>query len=485
MDAPPALSTRALTSRGYSVTKAELGDDGCAALRRELTVAAVVFDKHAPPPPKFPVFKEGPLRMYMPKCFGLAKFGVPPMDRLASPEPLPRPLKFAAPLREAQAEPVAAFLAAARDPVRRGGIIAVGCGGGKTVMGLYCVAQLGVKTMIVVHKDFLLTQWQERIAQFLPGASVGLVKAKTVDVEGRDIVLASLQSLSMKEYAKELFAGIGFVVVDEVHRTGTEVFSRAFLQFTPTYSLGLSATVKRKDGLTRVFAWHLGDVVYQRERDREEVLVDMIRYDCQDPAYCEELYIGQDRINSAAMVNNLASHAPRTRWMVDHIVELLRREPDRCVLVLGDRKQMLRDLHALLSEASVDSGFYFGGLKPIVLEESARKSVVLATAAIAREGLDIARLNTLFLSLPMTEIQQAVGRILRVEEAHRTCLPMVVDVVDDFSVFARQAKKRRAYYKRCKYSVRESKPDQATAAAAAAALEVAAMLTTCVIEDED
>ena len=81
-------------------------------------------------------------------------------------------------------------------------------------MALSIAVSLGRKTLIVVHKDFLLEQWKERIEQFIPSARVGLIKAKVVDTDDKDIVLASLQSLSMKEYAPETFESFGTLVAD-------------------------------------------------------------------------------------------------------------------------------------------------------------------------------------------------------------------------------------------------------------------------------
>ena len=89
-----------------------------------------------------------------------------------------------------------------------------------------------------------MRQWIERIEQFLPDAKVGKIQAKTIDVEDKDIVICMLQSLSMKEYNKELFKGYGLTIVDECHHISAEVFSRAFFKIVTKYTLGLSATIK-------------------------------------------------------------------------------------------------------------------------------------------------------------------------------------------------------------------------------------------------
>ena len=139
------------------------------------------------------------------------------------------------------------------------------CGFGKTVLALKVIAELKKKTLVIVHKSFLMDQWQERIKQFLPTARVGIIQGETIDTEDKDIVLGMLQSISMKEYPHSLFQEFGLTILDEVHHLSAEVFSRALFKIVTQYMLGLSATMKRKDGLTHVFKMFLGDVIYSKK----------------------------------------------------------------------------------------------------------------------------------------------------------------------------------------------------------------------------
>lgn len=448
--------SKTLSNRGYGILKSTLHESELRALRAELTVQPYAPPGVAmgPPPAKFAVYKESPQRVYVPKAFGLERYGAPDEDMSSDGVPLGPNASFVADLRDNQREPVAAFLDACRDPLRRGGVLSMGCAAGKTVMALYCIAQLGRRAMVVAHKDFLLEQWRERISLFMPGARVGLIKGKVVDVDDCDIILASLQSMSMKDYPMDTFAGIGFLIVDETHRIATEVFSRALLKLSAKYTLGLSATVQRRDGMHKVFLWWLGGVVFSKKRDHEEVSVRMVRFRSSDPEYCSEPRMFGDRLNTAAMVNNICSFQPRTQLIVDLIDEVIAGDQGRRVLVLGDRKAMLRDLHtALTDERGIEAGFYYGGLKQEDLDASAKKQVVLATFAMSSEGLDIPALNCLLLCSPKTEIEQSVGRILRTEAHKRQHKPLIIDIVDDFSVFRGQAAKRRKFYRRFGYDV--------------------------------
>jgi hypothetical protein len=454
--------TTGLSARGYWVMKADLADGEEEALKRECTMAPAqdpgsVAAALGAPPVEFPLWRETATRLYLPKYFGLSRFGAAAAER-STIDPgtlIEPPLRFAGSLRDEQRKPIEAFLEAARDPARMGGILSLPCGFGKTVAALYLVATLGVRAMVVVHKDFLLNQWKERIADFLPDAKIGLVKAKTVDVAGKDVVIASLQSLSMKQYDEGLFAGIGFLIIDECHRVGTEVFSRALHKTNFRYSLGISATVNRKDGMTKAFVAFLGDVLYRGARREDSVVVVQHRFWDEAPEYRREVTIGAiGKPNVSRMINNIAEFAPRIHAVADAIGEMLRREPARKVLVLSDRKQQLTDVRAALAERhGIDSGFYWGGMKRPALAETEAKQVMLATFSYAAEGMDVPGLDTLVLASPKSDIEQSVGRILRLKAADRLVTPLVYDFVDQFSLFERQGMKRAAFYKRFKYPI--------------------------------
>ena len=106
-----------------------------------------------------------------------------------------------------------------------------------------------------------MDQWKERIEFFLPDAK-GKIQGDVVKIDDKDIVIGMLQSISMKDYPDEVFNSFGFVIYDECHHLGAEVFSRSLIKGCK-YTLGLSATPKRADGLTKVFECFLGDTVFQ------------------------------------------------------------------------------------------------------------------------------------------------------------------------------------------------------------------------------
>lgn len=453
------MSDKRLSLQGYSINLASFSPEALAAVKKELTVTPVTMgNSYGPKPASFELWRQGPTRLYVPKFYGLSKFGTEGLrHNIPEGDDLHPDVKFAGSLRKEQMEPVSAFRRAADDPKKMGGILSLPCGCGKTVLALYTVADIRKKTLIVVHKNFLLEQWRKRIEEFLPGARVGLIKAKTLDVENKDIVLASLQSLSMKQYDSKVFEGFGLLIIDEVHHTGAEVFSRALQKTNVRRSLGLSATVKRKDGMSKVFTWYIGDVVFSIKGGNDNVKVVMKRYMDHDPAYSEEPQGYGGALNMSRMINNVTRYPPRTDLVAESVLEVMRRNPSRKSLVLSDRLDHLDEIRKRIESGGngvgVACGMYVGGMKAKDLAESEKKGVILATYNFASEGFDVPGLDTLFMASPKTDIEQSVGRVLRQKASDRKNIPLVIDFVDGFSVFEGQAKKRKAFYAKKKYSI--------------------------------
>jgi superfamily II DNA or RNA helicase len=441
-----------LSSRGYNVLKENLSLDELETMKSELTVAPFVPEDYAQVRPiPFKLYQESATRIYMPKYYGLKKFGEPDVNKLFNGSDID--IEFNGSLRANQEEPVAKYLAAARDPKRMGGIINMYCGGGKTGMAIYIMCVLKTKSLIVCHKDFLLQQWKERIEQFTKGARIGMIKAKTIDVHEKDIILASLQSLSMKTYDEKIFQDIGLVVLDECHHLGAEVFSQALKKVNFRYALGLSATVNRKDGLTKVFKWYLGDLVFKATKRQDELNVNFLDFYDPNPIYSLEVKGYNNKLNVSKMINNICDYEPRADFIIKTLHNLLVKEPLRKVIILSDRRNHLEMFRKKLNEIGLDNGFYVGGMKQDELKASEGKQVILATYHIAAEGFDCPGLDTLILASPKSDVIQCVGRIQRIPQPLRKHVPLVLDIVDNFSLFSRQAMKRYKYYESCKYTI--------------------------------
>jgi superfamily II DNA or RNA helicase len=332
-----------------------------------------------------------------------------------------------------------------------GGLLDVDPGKGKTVMALYILAQLRRKTLVVVHKSFLMNQWIERIEQFLPGARVGRIQGQTVDIDDKDIVLGMLQSLSMKEYPADMFNSFGLTVFDEVHHMGAEVFCQCMMKVTTMYTLGLSGTMQRKDGLTKVFKMFLGDVVHKEKAASEHrVIVKAINYCVNDAAFNETEYDYRGNPKFSTMISRVCDYAHRSEFILRVLQKELAENPDQQVMILAHNKSLLTYLHKAIEHRGIASvGYYIGGMKEADLKASESRKVIIATYAMASEGLDIKTLTTLIMASPKTDVCQSVGRILRVKQGR----PLVIDIVDQQDIFRNQWQKRRAYYVKQNYDI--------------------------------
>jgi superfamily II DNA or RNA helicase len=153
------------------------------------------------------------------------------------------------------------------------------------------------------------------------------------------------------------------------------------------------------------------------------------------------------------MINNICNFQPRIEFIREIISDILKIEPDRKILLLSDRRNHLENMKELFDKHNMSCGLYYGGLKQEALKISETKQILLATFNMTAEGFDLPSLNTLVLASPKSDIIQASGRILREKEECRKYQPLIIDIVDKFSIFNNQAKKRVVYYKKSKYDI--------------------------------
>ena len=321
-----------------------------------------------------------------------------------------------------------------------------------TVIALNIISKLQTKTLVVVHKGFLLNQWVERIEQFLPGARIGKIQGQIIDIDNKDIVIGMIQSLSMKEYPQKMFSSFGLTIVDECHHISSEVFSRTLQKIVTRCMLGLSATMERKDGLTPVFKMFLGDIVYSEKReDDDPVLIKGIEYNSNnDEVFDETLYDYRGNPAFSSMITKICSYNHRTEFILKVLKKELEIKPDQQIMILAHNRNLLTYLYQAIETRGIATvGYYVGGMKEADLKKSESKKVIVATYSMAAEGLDIKTLSTLILATPKTDVVQAVGRILRVKHER----PLIIDIVDSHDMFKKQWYKRRAFYLKCKYRV--------------------------------
>lgn len=425
-----------LGNKGYTILKKDVD---VSKIKSELT--ASISSNHGVETKVF-FFRESSKKLYVPRFYGMRKFGVVE----AAPTGNDIHLTFTGSLRPLQESIVNSFFEKGGN-----GLIEVGCGQGKTICALNIIQKQGKKTLVIVHKEFLLNQWVERICEFLPGCRIGRIQGSQIDIEDKDIVIGMLQSLSMKDYDVSIFSSFGFVVIDEVHHISSEVFSNFLFKVVKPNMLGLSATMERKDGTTPFFKLFLGDVVFkQTEKEKYDVIVQAYKYVNNDPEFNEVETDMRGNVKYSTMITKLCSYNHRSEFILNIIVQLLEDCIDQQIMVIAHNKSILKYIHDAIVHRSIASvGYYVGGMKEKDLKESETKKIIIATYSMAAEALDIKTLTTLVMATPKTDIEQAVGRILRVKHSS----PIVVDIIDSHSIFKNQWKKRCTFYKKQNYKI--------------------------------
>ena len=437
-----------LGQKGYSIYKDKLSVKEQQWIRDELMVAPFIpkslgYGVNQ----KFPIYRESKNKLYVPRYFGEETYGVPDEMRLEEPKKVD--MKFTGSLRDYQTDIVGKYMESTKNG---GGLLEIPCGRGKTVMALKIAANLGLKTLVIVHKTFLADQWIERIQQFIPNARIGRIQGQTIDIDDKDIVIGMLQSLSMKDYPYTFFSDFGLTIVDEVHHIAAEVFVRSLFQIVTKYVLGLSATMQRKDGLTKVFKMFLGDIIYKEKAiENENVNVRIYDYISNDEEFNETKYDFRGNTAYSSMMTKLCNFNPRREFVVKIVKDLIEENPNQQIMILGHYKNLLTYLYKSIEHKNIASvGYYVGGMKKEALKESEEKQIIIATYSMASEALDIKTLTTLVMATPKTDVTQSIGRILRTKHSK----PLVVDVTDQHDVFKRQCNKRIKYYNKQGYKIK-------------------------------
>jgi len=316
-----------LGQKGYTIAKNELTIEQQKQIRNDLTIKPFSLREcshmnNSEGNKTFPAYRESANKFYVPHYYGVEKFGTPKQYKISEGTNIN--LEFAGQLRDYQEPVVNKFVKHCNDGVYSGGLLELPCAWGKTSGSLYILSKLSKKTLVIVHKEFLMNQWIERINQFLPKARVGKIQGPIVDTEDKDIVLCMLQSLISKDYEQTLFEQFGFTIIDEVHHISSQSFSNSLFKVVTKYMLGLSATMERKDGTTNVFKMFLGDIIYKAEKKNEHsVEVRAITYKVYDDEFNDTILDYRGKPQNSSMISKLCEYNRRTEFIIKTLCDFI------------------------------------------------------------------------------------------------------------------------------------------------------------------
>jgi len=303
---------------------------------------------------------------------------------------------------------------------REFGTLAAPTGSGKTVVALALIARRRQPALVVVHTRELFEQWLARIEQFLgiPREAIGRIGGGRRRA-GEGITVALVQSLY--KCADEVAEQVGHLVVDECHRTPSRTFTEAVRSFDCRYMLGLSATPWRRDRLTQLIFWHLGDVTHEIPREVLVATGDVLPAEVLLRETAFEPILADPVSEYPQMLQELTEDPDRNALIVRDVAAEAEAGEGVC-LVLSDRKAHCESLRALLEDLGVPALRLTGDLseeeRRRVVDElnRGRARVVVATGQLIGEGFDCRQLTTLFLTTPVKfdgRLLQYLGRVLR------------------------------------------------------------------------
>jgi len=442
-----------LSRRGFFLPKVSAF---CEGIRNKLLVTPNVnaaYDFSDEGPISFNVFQENDTHLIIPRFFGITEFKNEKYENQVKINN-PREFNFKGSLRDYQQNIIDTIIPKIKET--GGGLLSIPTGRGKTILAVKLACELKLKTLFVVHKTFFLEQTKEKYELF-SDAKIGILQQKTIDIENKDVVIGMLQSICSRDYGEEVMGQFDLVIFDECHHMSSREFSKALTKIRPVYTIGLSATPKRSDGIEKIFHWYAGPMLYQELINMKHVVhVKTVNFDIKHYKF-KNIVNRNGQVLLPIIVTNLTEIEQRNALIVKEILDLKLAEPERKFLILSGRREHLNVLSKLIVEKhpslEEEVGFYVGGMKKDQLKSASEKSLIFATFEMASEGLDILALDTLFMVTPKGNTNQAVGRILRKQFDEYEYPPLIVDFVDEIESVKRLAFIRMKLYKSRNYVI--------------------------------
>lgn len=345
------------------------------------------------------------------------------------------------------------------------GVLAASTAFGKTVVAAYLIAQRKVNTLIVVHRRGLLDQWVNMLSQFLKVApkDIGQIGGGKRKPSG-ELDVAMVQSLNKKTVVDDLVGQYGHVIVDECHHISAVSFEQVIRQCKARYIAGLSATVTRKDGHHPIIFMQCGPIRYKvDDRKQAESRAFNHRVIVRPTSFQLPPYLRSSQTQAIQEIYTLlVNDEERNRVIIDDVVGavMAKRNP----LLLTERREHLDMLINLLA-GRIENVFVLAGgmgkkqrqhlMDQIAAVPVDEPRVIIATGRYLGEGFDDARLDTLFLALPISwrgTLIQYAGRLHRANAAKREVV--IYDYVDfEVPVLAKMHARRRSGYQTMGYRI--------------------------------
>jgi superfamily II DNA or RNA helicase len=345
------------------------------------------------------------------------------------------------------------------------GILCAPTAFGKTVIAAWLIAARKVNTLVLVHRRQLLDQWRERLSMFLklPLKSIGQIGGGRRHATGV-VDVGIIQSLNRKQVVNDMVANYGQIIVDECHHLSAVSFEQVLRQVKARYVTGLTATPQRKDGHHPIIVMQCGPIRFRVDA-KAQALTRPFRHVVVPRPTSFRLPLLQEKPEFHEVYAALNTDRARNDLIT---VDLLRAvKTGRSPILLTERTSQVNEfatrLTGLVKHIVVLKGSMGAKQRRAIAEHLAaipnsEERVLLATGRYIGEGFDDARLDTLFLALPISwhgTLQQYVGRLHRLHDNKREVI--VYDYVDGLvPVLCKMYEKRVRGYEAVGYTIEDS-----------------------------
>lgn len=368
----------------------------------------------------------------------------------------PIEVEFQGQLREFQEEAVAGI--SPHDE----GVLCAPTAFGKTAVAAWLIAERRVNTLVLVHRQQLLDQWHERLTMFLglPAKSIGQIGGGKMDRTG-SVDVAVIQSLHRKDEVKDFVAEYGQVIVDECHHISAFTFEQVMRQVKAKYVVGLTATPTRKDGHHPIIYMQCGPIRFSMSA---RTMTETTPFEHKVIPRYTDFRIASEvgEVTIQDVYSALVGDVTRNEMIADDLARAL--AAGRSPLLLTGRKEHLQYFAAKIESVAKHVFTLKGGMgkkqrrttaEALASVPENEPRVILATGSYIGEGFDDARLDTLFLAMPISwkgTLQQYVGRLHRLHDGKRVV--QVYDYIDaDVPMLARMFDRRLKGYAAIGYMI--------------------------------
>jgi superfamily II DNA or RNA helicase len=311
-------------------------------------------------------------------------------------------------------------------------LLSLYCGAGKTILSIYLACKIKLKTLILISRLVLVNQWKISILKVCPDAKIQILTTKSKIDPDADFYIMNAINVSKKE--RNFYYNMGTLIVDEVHLIATEILSKSLMYVLPRYSIALSATPTRPDGMDALIDVYWGPDRVSRKLYREHIAFKV------NTGFEPEFSMGRTgRVDWNSVLESQCGNPERNEL----IIKIVKYFKNRNFLILTKRIQQGNFIIKRLEEEGEDVTSLIGVQKQFDF----KSRILVATIQKAGVGFDHPKLDSLILASDVEEyFIQYLGRIMRKEAKNEEELPYIFDLVDNNAILKKHFYTRRKIY---------------------------------------